>query len=53
MSITTNVDPVKFGKGATIKRDWKCFCGEVNRRYLLQCGMCGVHRTYSEDKDDQ
>jgi len=44
-----NIAPKKFGKGNLAQIDWECKgCGHINRRYLVQCGMCGVHRKYTD-----
>lgn len=45
----SNVNPRKFGIGANHPTDWKCVCGNENRRYLRQCYLCGTRREYSED----
>ena len=51
----SNVMPRKFGAGGTERTEWKCGgCGNVNARYLNQCFMCNVDRSYTiglEDRD--
>lgn len=45
----SNVMPRHFGKGGAPSTDWECQgCGAENRRYLVQCGMCGIRRSLSD-----
>jgi hypothetical protein len=41
----SNTTPRLFGKGGSELSDWTCVCGRLNRRYLVRCGDCNLHRT--------
>lgn len=42
---SSNVIGTKFGRGATLQIEWKCLCGNLNKRYLVRCYVCNLEKS--------